>query len=409
MKLTDETVASLAMPDGKIDHIYWDEDLPCFGVRLRASQSLNGVSRNATSWVVQYRFGTKQRRESLGDVRKVQAASARKAARQRFAKVELGIDPGAEKIKSRAEATAARLTLKHVADRYLTAKQDVLRSRTYNAAKLHFTKHWKPLLEIPVDVIKRADVAVRLQELVAERGRHSAHAARRNLSAMYGWAMGEGLCESNPVVATNNPAEGLLSRDRVLSDNELATVWRACGDDDFGKIVRLLILTGCRRDEIGELVWPEINLDTGALTIPGKRIKNHRTLELTLPTAALDILRSVPRKAGRDYVFGRGKGYSAWSYSTMSLNNQIAAKHGRPLAPWRLHDLRRSMRTGLGRIGVQPHIAELVINHVKGGVEGVYDRHKYEREIKAALALWAEHVLAVVDGSASNVVAMMRA
>ncbi len=252
MKLTDETVASLAMPDGKIDHIYWDEDLPCFGVRLRASQSLNGVSRNATSWVVQYRFGTKQRRESLGDVRKVQAASARKAARQRFAKVELGIDPGAEKIKSRAEATAARLTLKHVADRYLTAKQDVLRSRTYNAAKLHFTKHWKPLLEIPVDVIKRADVAVRLQELVAERGRHSAHAARRNLSAMYGWAMGEGLCESNPVVATNNPAEGLLSRDRVLSDNELATVWRACGDDgSHCRLPRSIFCDRCRAKRAG--------------------------------------------------------------------------------------------------------------------------------------------------------------
>jgi hypothetical protein len=153
-------------------------------------------------------------------------------------------------------------------------------------------------------------------------------------------------------------------------------------------------------------VWPEINLDAGALTISGERIKNHRTLELTLPAAALDILRTAPRKEGRDYVFGRGKGYSAWSYSTMALNNQIAAKHGRPLAPWRLHDLRRTMRTGLGKLGVQPHIAELAINHVKGGVEAIYDRHKYEREI---MALWAEHVLAVIEGRESNVVPMMRA
>jgi integrase len=403
MKLTDETAAGLAMPGGKIDHIYWDEDLPCFGVRLRASQSLSAVSRN---WVVQYRFGTRQRRESLGDVRKVQAASARKAARQRFAKVELGIDPGAEKVKNRVEATAARLTLKHVADRYLAAKQDVLRPRTYNAARLHFTKHWKPLLEIPIDAIRRADVAARLQELIAERGRHSAHAARRNLSAMYGWAMGEGLCENDPVVATNNPAEGLLSRDRVLSDNELAIVWRACGDDDFGKIVRLLILTGCRRDEIGELVWSEINFDTCVLTIPGERIKNHRTLELALPSAALDILRTMTRKEGRDYVFGRGKGYNGWSYSTMALNSRIAAKHGRPLAPWRLHDLRRSMRTGLGRLGVRPDIAELCINHVKGGIEAVYDLHRYQPEIKAALARWATHVSASVEGRESNVVPM---
>ena len=82
-------------------------------------------------------------------------------------------------------------------------------------------------------------------------------AARVSLSAMYSWAMGEGLCEVNPVIATNNPAEGAKPRERVLSDDELRVVWRACADDDFGRAVRLLILTGCRRDEIGGLRWDE--------------------------------------------------------------------------------------------------------------------------------------------------------
>jgi integrase len=404
VKLTKDTVARLRLPAGKTDHFEWDDELPGFGVRLRGD-----ASRVSLSWAVQYRVGMQTRRESLGDVRKIKLEDARKIARQQFAKVELGVDPGAEKAKAKQLAAASKLTLAVVADRYLAAREGVRRARTYNAAKLHFGKHWKPLRERPIDGIKRADIASRLQEITKERGRHAAKAARRNLSALFSWAMREGLCEVNPVIATNDPAEGAMSRDRVLTDAELGVIWRACADDDFGRIVKLLILLGCRREEIGGLLWTEIHLETGIMTIPGPRTKNHRTLALSLPAAALDIVRSTPRRDGRDYVFGkRGGAFSAWSYSTIALNNRIAAAEGKPLARWTLHDLRRTMRTGMGKIGVQPHIAELVINHVKGGVEAIYDRHKYEREIKAALALWAAHVMAIVEGRTPNVVAMVR-
>jgi integrase len=145
------------------------------------------------------------------------------------------------------------------------------------------------------------------------------------------------------------------------------------------------------------------------LTILGTRTKNHRALVLPLPAFAIDLLRSAPRRADRDYVFGgRGGGFSAWSYSTLRLNTRIVEAEGKPLAAWTLHDLRRTMRTGLGKLGVQPHIAELVINHVKGGVEAVYDRHKYQREIGAALGLWADHIRTVVEGGARRVVAFER-
>lgn len=408
MQLTTEAVNGLALPVGKIDYIEWDDALPGFGVRLRGVQGRMVTKR----WVVQYRTegGSQQRRESLGDVRKVKLEDARKIARQRFAQVELGTDPVAEKAKAKAKAAAAKLTLATTANRYLDAKKDVRRARTYNAAKLHFTVHWKPLRDRPIDgdnKIVRADVAARLQEITKEHGRHAAQAARRNLSALFSWAMREGLCETNPVVATNNPAEGAKSRDRVLSDAELAAIWHACADDDFGRIVKLLMLLGCRREEIGGLSWTEIPFETWIMTIPGTRTKNHHPLVLTLPTAALEILRSAPRRDGRDYVFGhRGGAFSAWSYSTIALNNRIAEMEGKPLPRWTLHDLRRTLRTGMGRLGVQPHIAELIINHVKGGVEGIYDRHKYEREIKAALALWAEHLTAIVEGRKAKVVAL---
>ena len=151
------------------------------------------------------------------------------------------------------------------------------------------------------------------------------------------------------------------------------------------------------------------HLDTGLMTIPGTRTKNHKTLELMLPEIAIDILRSVPRQENRDFVFGRFDGvagFSGWSALKLRLDSRIVIATGKPLAAWRLHDLRRTMRTNLGKLGVPPHVAELAINHVKGGVEAIYDRHRYQREIGAALATWAAHVITVVEGSERKVVAL---
>jgi integrase len=313
MKLTKDTVAALVSPAGKVDHIEWDEALPGFGVRLRGTGKL---------YVIQFRAGVRQRRESLGDVRKVTLEDARKIARQRFARVELGVDPAAE----REQATAA--TLGVVINRYLAAKRDRLRPNSFNAAERYLAQHWKPLHGRPLDAIKRADVAARLQETVKAYGRTSAARGRDTLSALFGWAMKEGLCEANPVLATNDPTDGMQPRDRVLNDDEIRAIWNACEDDDAGRIVRLLLLTGARREEIGRLKWSEINLDTGLMTIPGTRTKNHRTLELTLPEVATDMLRSVPRQAERDFVFGRfGGAFSGWSAAKLRLDA------GSPLPP----------------------------------------------------------------------------
>ena len=401
MKFTTDAVTALRLPAGKKDHFEWDDALPGFGVRLRG---------DTKRWTVQYRVGAQQRRESLGDVRKVRLDDARRIARQRFAQAELGTDPAAARALARSAATAAKLTIANVAGRYLGAKQGVLRPNTYNVAKRHFAVLWAPLADWPIDAVKRADVAARLQEIAKGHGRSAAHAARANLSAMFNWAMREGLCDANPVSHTNDPAEGIKPRERVLTDHELAAVWNACGADDFGRIVRLLILTGCRREEIGGLHWSEIDFDTGVMTIPGTRTKNHRSLALTLPAVALGILRSAPRRDGRDFVFGNhGGSFCAWSYCAMALNNRITAAEGKPLSRWVLHDLRRTMRTGIGKLGVPPHVAEFCINHVKAGVQAIYDKHRYEREIASALALWAEHLTAIVEGRKSRVVPLKTA
>jgi integrase len=404
VKLSNSKIATLVRPPDKDDVVVWDDELPGFGVRLRG---------DAKSYLCQYRVGDQQRRESLGDVRKIKLEDARKAARHRFAKVQLGIDPGAERERARAKAVAMDLTLGVIAQRYLDAKQASLRPSTYRASERYFRIHWQPFCDRPLETVRRADVAARLQEIIKVHGRTAAARARANLSAMFGWAMKEGLAESNPTTATNDPRAGIPPRDRVLAEAELASVWKACQDDDFGKIVRLLILLGCRRREIGALKWQEIDVARGTVTIPGARTKNHRALTLTLPPTAIEIMSFVPHQEGRENVFGNGaEGFTAWSYSLVALNNRVAAAEGKPLAHWSLHDLRRSAATHMAEIGIQPHIIEAILNHQSGhkaGIAGVYNRAAYEREKTTALAQWAEHVMAIVEGRKSKILSLQRA
>src|SRR5262249_36240400 len=144
---------------------------------------------------------------------------------------------------------------------------------------------------------------------------------------------------------------------------------------------------------------------TGIMRIPGTRIKTKRALVQTLSPAALDILESVPQQEGRDYYFGvRGRGYSCWSTGKKQLDARILAMTGRPLEAWTWHDSRRTARSGLGRIGVRPDIAELCINHVKGKLVQTYDVYSYAGEIKAAMTRWANHVLTLVETRERKVV-----
>src|SRR5262249_25456057 len=157
---------------------------------------------------------------------------------------------------------------------------------------------------MPIDQVSRKDVASRLTKITNDHGAIVAAAARAKLSAFYSWAMGEGLAEANPVVGTNKPAAG-AERDRVLTDDEIVAIWRAADDGSaFGKIIRLLLLTACRRAEVGGMSWQELDLKTGQWSIPPQRTKNARKHTLALPPAALEIVNSVPRMVGRDLLFG---------------------------------------------------------------------------------------------------------
>jgi integrase len=393
MKFTKSAIAALALPAGKSDHTAWDDDLPNFGIRLRPGGS--------KTWTIFYRVGTKQRRESLGDCRKLELDAARKAAKQRFAAIALGLDPRAAKDKARADAAASKLTLAVVVERYLDFKEPLLRAASHEAARRYFSIHWKPLLDRPIETIRRLDVAARLQEITKQHGRVSASRARANLSSLFGWLMREGLIESNIVIGTNDPAQGLPSRERVLDAHEIRRIWHACGDDDFGTITRLLLLTAQRRNEIADARWSELDFDKATLTLPAARTKNGRQHVVPLPPAALDIFNEVrQRGAEGERIFNT----LSWTNAKAKLDHKIAAEGG-PLARWTLHDLRRSAATHMAELGVQPHIIEAALNHVghKSGVAGIYNRASYEREKAAALSVWAERLYAIVEERPSKI------
>src|SRR5215212_5600867 len=261
MRFTRQSVTDLTIPAGKPYHIQWDEALPGFGVRINPTNKV---------WVVQYRAGGKSRRETIGRVDTIPLEEARKIARASLAKVQLGSDPQSEKLQAKARAT---VTLAAVAQRYLKHVQARLKSRSYEEVERHLIKHWKALHNLPLDRLQCADVAARLSEIAEEHGLFASNRARAALSALFTWAMGEGLAESNPVIGTNKATEE-VSRDHVITDAEVAAIWNACREDDYGRVVRLLMLTGQRREEVASLAQSELDLDAACWTIPKERTKN---------------------------------------------------------------------------------------------------------------------------------------
>jgi integrase len=221
--------------------------------------------------------------------------------------------------------------------------------------------------------------------------------------------MQEGLVEANPVVGTRKP-QSSQPRTRVLSNSELVMVWNACDDgeaqDDYDRILRLLILTGCRRQEIGGMRRSELDLNAGTWALPAARSKNHREHVLPLSPLALDIVRTADALAslnGREPLFGvRGdRGYTDWDRSRAAFDLRL----GDAVKPWRLHDLRRTTATRMADIGIEPHIIENILNHRSGhkrGVAGIYNMSIYERATRAALLRWSEHVRGLVEGQAED-------
>jgi integrase len=235
--------------------------------------------------------------------------------------------------------------------------------------------------------IDRRTIAVLLGQIETSSGASSRNHLRSTLSAFFAWAIQEGLCESNPVQGTGKADES-NGRERVLTQDELRKLWRGLGDGHFADIVRLLLLTGQRRTEIGRLTWSEVDLDRKLIVLAPDRTKNSRSHEVPLSTQALAILARQDRRS--EFVFSK---YMNWSAGKAKLDARLG------IAPCRLHDLRRTCATMLGELGIQPHHIEAILNHYSGhrsGVAGIYQRAKYADEMRTALQRWADHIDGIV-------------
>lgn len=394
MNLTKTTVSKIKLVTGKSDQIFYDDEVTGFGLRVR-----EGGSRK---WIFDYRLGGVKRRLVLGSAGAMDVDQARAKARKAHVAVDDGEDPAVEKATKKA---ASALLFSAVMEDYLAVAEKKMKARSFEECERHLRKHWSPLHKLSISGVSRPVVAAHLRKIATDSGPVAADRARATLSAMYGWAIGEGLCETNPVIGTNTASDN-EPRDRILSDAELATIWKAVPNDDYGRIVKLLLLTGQRREEIGGLRWSEIDDgDEALIALPSSRTKNSRPHDVPLSDIALAVLKDQKRIDGRDLVFGSGEGgYSGWSRSKARLDAVCNVKN------WTLHDLRRTCATGMADLGVQPHIIEAVLNHVSGhkaGVAGIYNRSSYATEKRQALDLWAGHIN-VVRADGGNIVKMKR-
>jgi integrase len=395
MKINKKTVESAILPSGKGEATFWDDDIPGFGLRIR-----QGGSR---SLIFQYRVGRKQRKLALGTATALNIDAARKEASRVHARIKLGDDPAGQKIEARAKAAE---TFGQILQPYLDHKRRELRPRSFEQVARHLGKHARTLHGRQLAKIDRRSIAALVTAAAANSGPTEANHVRKSLSALFAWAMGEGLVDANPVIATN-PAVVNGGRERVLSDAEIRKIWNAVGDSRYGVIVKLLMLTGQRREEIGGLRRREIDLEKAVISLPGERTKNKRPHDIPLSGPALALLKAHLEsiESDRDHVFGgSGKaGFAGWRKEKAALDQKIALSE-----PWVLHDVRRTFSTKAHEdLNIAPHIIEAVLNHVSGhraGVAGIYNRALYAREKRAVLAQWADYVQAAIEGRKMKVV-----
>lgn len=379
MRFTQARVNAMKPPAGKADHEEIDDAMPGFGIRFR-----NGGSG---TYFIKYRLGRKDGRLSLGKVAKITLGDAQSAAKRHFAVIADRIDPSIERAKPVAKVSD---TIEPLIGDFVGYLRRNGRADSYLAeVERSLRRYFSPLHRFNAADINRAMVAKLLATIRTDRGPIAADRSRAHLSRFFTWMIAEGHAEQNPVSGTNKT--GSKARERVLQDSELLAIWNALGDDDYGAICRLLILTGARRDEIGSLSRGEINLAQKQIELSSARTKGGVDHIIPLSPFALSILTAGTPRENSDHVFGRGEGgFAGWSQCKARLDARLDLEH------WTLHDFRRTLSTTMHeKLDVAPHIVEAILGHVSGhkrGVAGTYNRALYLDQRRDALERYADHI-----------------
>jgi integrase len=390
------------------------------------------------SWAVRYRRRADRATRKFTIDGFPSLAVARKLAQEALDKAAEGHDPATDKIveKRQAQARAAQndpadlevsvreFLRRHTRKRNGEPIRDSTRRETARLLGLKPEKkgewvktgggvlqRWKGRT---IASIGKGDVLDLLDDLV-ETGPVNANRTLAALKTFFGWCVERDRLDKSPCAGVKDPSPE-RERERVLKDGELAALWRAAEADQspFGWMTQLLILTGCRRDEVRDAQWAEFDLPGRLWAIPAARIKNGREHRLPLSDSALRVLDDVPRIHGRAGLLFTTTGktpISGLSKAKRRLHEAMSAELKAEPERWTLHDIRRTVITGLQRLGFPMEIAEAVANHKSGtlaGVAGIYGRHDYAAEKKTALDAWARFVDALLGDVPAKVVSLPR-
>ena len=388
MKLASmRSIEDLECPFGKKDALFFDGG---FGVRATKGAAKGSLANK--TFVIQYTVAGQKRRMSIGSCVATTLADARKAAAKAMGLVAQDRDPAKERREAVEKARETALTLSALIEqweqRHLSTKRA---SYAHEAPKVLRRVFQKQLKSTAARLAPKATLLD-----LAERKPPTARLAWAYGSALYGWAIEKDLVKANPFAGIK--MQTVAARERVLTDEEIRSIWNATeGPGSFNAVVRMLIVTGQRLNEVASMTWSEINPDLSVWTIPGSKAKNKVTHLVPLSSQSRTIIEAAPRVDGQTLVFpGRRGAFNGWSKAKAQLDEASGVKD------WRLHDLRRTMATGLQKLGVRLEVTEAVLNHVSGsraGIVGVYQRHEWKDEKHTALTAWGARVAAIVEGS----------
>ncbi|QIG96818.1 tyrosine-type recombinase/integrase [Bradyrhizobium sp. 6(2017)] len=380
---TKANVRKMCCPPGLAEKLFWDAG--CRGLGIRA------LSSKRRSWVFQYRDEHgRTRRIALGDVSVVGLDEAREEARHKAASITRGANPSVERKAKRNAGTVLDLI-----EAYLSQAKTRLRPRSFTETERNLRRHAACLHHDRVEAVRRRDISEVLERISKKSGPIAANHVRAALSALWSWGLRTGRVDgdANPVTFTiQNPKR---TRDRALNEAEIRAIWSTTSaGDDYGRIVRLCLLTGCRREEIAGLRWSEVLTDT--LVIGADRMKGKLAHEIPLVTMIAGILPPRPENA-TGCVFGkRGTGFSGFSQGKKKLDASLSNSNLN-MPPWVLHDLRRTFSTWLHDAGIDPIVIEALLAHKQQGVAAVYNRASFREAKRTALQRWHEIVAGILQ------------
>jgi integrase len=417
--LTDRGLKALRPAEKGKRYVVWDSVVPSFGVRVTDKADKNGYAASV-SFIVMRRCDGKLLRRTIGDYPRISLDKARDKARDAIEDLLKGVDPKVREAEERvAREQKKRDNFELVAEAFIKRHVATLRqSREVEAlVRNRLISRWGTRA---VTSITKTDVIALLDDIVEDGSMYAAHKALATCSKLFNWTIARdsyGL-QVSPCdrIRAADVIGRKVHRQRILNDDEIRVFWKACGIlGTFGPLFRMLLLTGQRRDEVGEMSWSEVDLAKKIWTIPPVRMKTDAAHVVPLSDEAVKILEAIPRYASGarkgDFVFTTTAGERPVSgYSKLKIRldqlmlkrlKEAAAERGEDadtvkLEPWRLHDLRRTARTHFSAIPAPDMVRELAISHTRPGLHKVYDQWAYLDEKRALFEAWAKRLMGIV-------------